>query len=298
MRSIDNLPFRSLRDLVLKELQREESVLTWNGDTIYTEHVLSGVLNSEAYLLDESAHDYLLELASGLSMGDYYRALANTRMPFESVWIEFTGLCEKDAITGDPYEPCSDGALIINSTEGIKILTARVLHDVKPWTVLYSGTEVTFGRDGQVLCSKTPIAKLYDRLALAAGYTTEDMLNRDIDTALRIGGIFAVLCAALERPRIFDREPPRPLRKSEVKGHMQASRQIPRYNPSLIRLSKIGWAERGSATRLIEGDENTSRAAHWVRGHIFLARNGKLTWRRSHIRGSGPAAGRVHRVTE
>lgn len=90
-----HLPFRSLRDVVLKELQAD-SVLTWNGDSSYTDHILPSLLASEAYLLDKSACDYLEDLSSGLSVEDYYRALANTRMPFGTVWIEFVGMSLED----------------------------------------------------------------------------------------------------------------------------------------------------------------------------------------------------------
>lgn len=293
-----HLPFRSLRDVVLKELQAD-SVLTWNGDSSYTDHILPSLLASEAYLLDESACDYLEDLSSGLSVEDYYRALANTRMPFGTVWIEFVGMSLEDDGAELSLEKCSDGALITDTPDGIRVFTATMLHDVKPWRVVYSGTEVTFHRDGEVSCSKTPISKLYDRLAAAKGISAQAMLNRDIDTALRIGGVFAVLCAALDRPRILDRKEPRPPRKSEAKAHMQASREAPAYGMSVIRLSKAGWAERvASAAEHAPGGEKSSRAAHWVRGHMFLARNGKLTWRRSHVRGTGPTSARLHHVTE
>lgn len=80
---------------------------------------------------------------------------------------------------------------------------------------------------------------------------------------------------------------------------MQASREAPAYGMSVIRLSKAGWAERvASAAEHAPGGEKSSRAAHWVRGHMFLARNGKLTWRRSHVRGTGPTSARLHHVTE
>ncbi len=52
-------PFRSLRDLVLKELQRDKSVLVWDDDWSFADDLLAGVLESEAYVLDRPAQDYL-----------------------------------------------------------------------------------------------------------------------------------------------------------------------------------------------------------------------------------------------
>lgn len=284
-------PFRSLRDLVLKELQREKSLLVWNEDSTFADGVLDGVLDSEAYILDRSARDYLLDLAAGLTVEEFYRSIANTRMPFKSVWIEAIFNLEEDE--GET----SYGAMVTEETDGIKVFAMVALHDHKPWTPIYGGAEVVFHPDGNVSCSKTPISKLYDRMGEAQGFTQEDLLNGDIDKALRIGGLFAVLCAALARPRILEREEPRLLPKSDAKSHAAAGRKAPRFAPSVIRLSKAGRAEHEASSSIGKGSVS-SRSAHWVRGHLFLARNGRLTWRRAHVRGSGDQGDRVHRVTK
>lgn len=123
------------------------------------------------------------------------------------------------------------------------------------------------------------------------------MLNDDIDKALRIGGLFAVLCAALSRPKILDHEAPRALSKSAAKALTTANRRVPRFAPSIIRLSKVGRAER-DANNAGKRAGHSVRSAHWVRGHMFLARNGRLTWRRAHLRGTGDPNERVNYVTE
>ena len=76
MRNSNTLPFRSLRDLVLKELQQDKSLLTWNNDASFTHNTLATLLASEAYLLDRSAVEYLGDLAQGLTIEDYYRSIA------------------------------------------------------------------------------------------------------------------------------------------------------------------------------------------------------------------------------
>lgn len=298
MKLDDRPPFGSLRDLVLRELQRDKSLLTWNDDTSFTTQILTEVLNSEAYILDPSAVDYLDNLASDLSQEDYYKAIANTRMPFDSVWIEFFSETEEYRDGTHWRDACINGALVTKTPEGINVFASTVLHKVTPWTVLYAGAEVLFQPDGTVSCAKSPISNLYDRMGAAEGFSAEDMLNRDIVASLRVGGVFAILCAILDRPKMIDREPTRPLRKSAKKTLERAGQSIPRYTPSVIRLSKAGFADRQAAPSENTVGQSLARSAHWVRGHMFLARNGKLTWRRSHVRGEGPISGKIHRVIE
>lgn len=284
-------PFRSLRDLVLKELQQEQSLLFWNNDPFFVEATLEGILASEAYIIDQSARDYLDDLGANLTIEEYYQSIANTRMPFESVWIEAIFDIKDDG--GET----SFGALVTNEDNGIKVFPMFVLHGLKPWHPVYSGSEVVFHPDGNVSCCPTPIAKLYERISEEKGLTREDRLNSDIDKALRIGGLFALLCAALARPKLLERETVRSLSKSDAKAYAAAARKAPRFAPSVIRLSTTGRAERDTAhSARVTGGAN--RSTHWVRGHMFLARNGRLTWRRAHVRGSGDQSDRVHLVTK
>ncbi|MCS5601789.1 MAG: hypothetical protein NZ734_06260 [Paracoccus sp.] len=293
MRNSNTLPFRSLRDLVLKELQQDKSLLTWNNDASFTHNTLATLLASEAYLLDRSAVEYLGDLAQGLTIEDYYRSIAHTRMPFPSVWIEMV-FPDTEHDAGD----ISYGALIRETNDGISVFTMFMIHMQKPWMPIYSGTEVLFCQDGQVICSTTPIANLHHRIGPAAGHSVEELLNDDVDKALRLGGIFALMCAVLERPRILEREAPQPLRKSEAKMFERISQKPPSYALSVIRLSKAGRIERDAQHQSERKGGFSSRVAHWVRGHVFLARNGKLTWRRAHVRGEGLVGDRVHRVTK
>jgi hypothetical protein len=215
--------------------------------------------------ITRSARDYLQDLASGLTIEDYYLSIANTRMPFKSVWVE--AILD---IANDGGET-SYGAFVVDEGDGIKVFVMLALHGEKPWTPIYGGAEVVFHPDGKVSCSKTPISNLYDRMGAAQGFSPDDMLNGDIDKALLIGG----LCATMARPKILDRAPRRPLPKSEAKAFAAAKRKAPRYAPSVIRLSQFGRTER-DAKQTGGRAGNAARSAHWVRGHLFLARNGRL----------------------
>lgn len=290
-------PFRSLRDLVLKELASNQSTLVWNGDRTFADDLLPDISDSEAYILDRSAQEYLAGLSDDLTQEDYFRSIAHLRLPFRSVWIESVFDGDNDHTHPDQKYEVSNGALIRQHEDGTEVMQVTVVHGEKPWRPLYSGTLVLFARDGEVICTKTPISKLYDRMAEADGFSPDALLHGDIDKAVRMAGLFSVMTAVLDRPRVLDREPPHALRKSEVKAYERAGRTAPRQEPSIIRLSSGFQVEREGPP---PGGEKTgiARAAHWVRGHLFLARNGKLTWRRAHVRGEGVPASRVHHVTE
>ncbi len=224
------------------------------------------------------------------------------------MWIETVVKEEPDEGFVGPLSDNSIGALVRETEDGVEVMTAYALHDDRPWTTVYSGTQVLFRRDGEVICTKTPISRLYDRMAEAEGYDLEAMLNADVDKALRLAGMLAGLTAILDRPHVegrqavLDREAPRGLRKTESKSYERAGRAAPRVEPGLIRLSKgFGLTQEDRHKTDSGTDSQTGRkgpAAHWVRGHLFLARNGRLTWRRPHVRGDGIAGARVHHVTE
>lgn len=286
-------PYGSLRDLVLKELQHDRSLLVWADDRSFADSILSPLLVSEAYILDDMARDYLSDIAGKLTHEDYYQSIAHMRMPFSTVWIE-TDIPEEDE--SGTYV-LTHGALVEATDEGIRVMSVFTTPDIKPWTPVYSGAQITFHRDGTVSPERTPIATLYKRMGERKGYTPEGQLNGDIDRCLRIAGLFSVMCAVLERQDILQREEPQALRKSQVKALKQASREVPRFGTSVIRLSRIGRRERDQMVEQRTAGKGGARSAHWVRGHLFLARNGKLTWRRAHVRGDGAARPHVNRVT-
>lgn len=290
MKHDDRAPFRTLRDLVLKELQGARSLLVWDDDPSFAHATLNRILDSEAYILDRHARDYLVDLSSGLSTEELLQSIGNTRMPFDSIWIET--IAELQDGSGE----ASIGALVTAETDGIKVLPVHALHDHKPWQPVYGGAEVIF-HPHDVSTTRTPVAQLYDRFAAREGVTPNDRLREDMNGAVRIGSLFAVLCATLSRPKILERDAARPLSKSDAKAANTAGRRAPRFAPSVIRLSRAGRTERDAHH---QGDRVAiaARSAHWVRGHFFLARNGQLTWRRSHVRGTGDPTERVKYVTE
>ena len=289
-------PFRSLRDLVIRELHKPASLMVWEQDRTEADRLLSAILASEAYVLDRSAHDYLVAMAQGMTRETFYRMLPELEVPFGSVWIE--AVHDDDTAEGEgPKEEMTSGALIRETDEGIEVTHVRTLNDVTPWKLLYSGTRVIFARDGGTICERLPIATFNDALGLQDGIPPENLRQGDIIRAIHILGLLALLASVLERPRTFEVEPSRSLSRGESKRQIQAGSVPPERTPTLIRLSR--YAEPVPIRTEPEGEGTGGRrAAHWVRGHLFLARNGKMTWRKRHVRGEGVPEPKVRHVTE
>jgi len=74
-------------------------------------------------------------------------------------------------------------------------------------------------------------------------------------------------------------------RQAERQGQRLPDRTVTRISLDELGLRHLE-AVRGE--RAGSGEGQGAKRAHWVRGHMFLARNGVLTWRKPHIRGIGP----------
>lgn len=74
-------------------------------------------------------------------------------------------------------------------------------------------------------------------------------------------------------------------RQAERRGETLPDRTVTR-----ISLDELGrrHLEAIRGERMGQEAGQGTKRAHWVRGHMFLARNGVLTWRKPHIRGIGP----------
>ncbi|MBO9428812.1 hypothetical protein [Sulfitobacter sp. R18_1] len=75
-----------------------------------------------------------------------------------------------------------------------------------------------------------------------------------------------------------------PKGKSASKGDMAPGVSVVTLNIEDRGLQR--FYETGSAGSFGGGGDSSARARHPVRGHLFLARNGKITWRKAHWRGS------------
>lgn len=128
----------------------------------------------------------------------------------------------------------------------------------------------------------------------------DDPLAGDISMATRLAAAVTALSAVFQRRELIEVDAAVRTSKRDRKAAEVAGRRSPDTRVGKISLGKMG--RRNLSERIRSGTNGTEhaseRAAHWVRGHLFLARNGKLTWRRPHIRGLGAPLSQVRHVTE
>lgn len=97
----------------------------------------------------------------------------------------------------------------------------------------------------------------------------------------------AALSQLLERTGSLSEEPPTRITPAQRRKLERRGAPVPITGTTKIRLGELGRRHLAATTPTTEEGKPAKRAAHWVRGHMFLARNGRLTYRRPHIRGVG-----------
>ncbi|MEY8118121.1 hypothetical protein AB9F26_07610 [Falsihalocynthiibacter sp. BN13B15] len=296
------------REQVLKDLRNPLNLLIWNRDDTYARDVEKRIKDAFAFYVDPDGVDFLQEGVQKLGEEDFFQAISNMELPFGSIWLEF------DAKTEDGMNEGRIGVVADFIPDGLRVFSAQLfkLPEDKGLVILYSGSEVLFKRDGQVEILDNPAAFHQDLLSerekgrLQRGVPPRDQIGEDTirqreSDALR----YAVRCVALllaisglhRRPEILDVEKSQEPSKRIVKQFERRGEAAPAYGLSVIRLGKEGRAAASIQHEEAKADGRLKRSAHWVRGHLFLARNGKLTWRKPHVRGEGVAIAKPRHFT-
>jgi hypothetical protein len=90
-----------------------------------------------------------------------------------------------------------------------------------------------------------------------------------------------------KRRDLLEVDDPQRTNKRVAKQYTQRDSVAPSFDLTMIRLGRAGRAQAVADAAESTDEDRRKRPAHWVRGHFFLARNGKLTWRNRHVRGEG-----------
>jgi len=288
----------TFRHAVLQDLSCEHSLLRMNEKHEFADDLRQSIMESPAFILDDSVTELTDSLASMLSKEEFFRSIPEARLPFERQWCEFK--------TRD-NDPITFGGIVERVDDGIRVrLAMRTERAAKgrKGGVLHSEADILFKNDGDVVYSETPIESFFaiiEDYSDGNGYkgsddigTLDERKSDAFDFALRLAGTMAVLAKVMEKRGTVDVLPEAKIfpidRKSvEKKGGSTLSRGVTR-----VKLGKLG--KQHLATPELKGTSGKKRAAHWVRGHMFLARNGKLTYRRPHIRGLGEVKQSVRAV--
>lgn len=286
------------RDQMLTDLASRLSTLVWNRDDGYARDVEGRIKQAFPFYIDPEAVAFLEEGTRKLTDEDFYNAISALRLPFPSVWLEL------DVETPEGYLGARLGAIIDVAEDRLRVYPAKLLRlPGKTYnTILHSGSEVAFLVDGRVELSDTPAARLLDIVTEGRkGRYRQDLPLDEIiqlDTVQeREGEAFgiAVRCVALllaisglhKRRDLLEVDDPQPTNKRVAKQYTQRDSVAPAFDLTMIRLGRAGRAQAVADAAESTDEDRRKRPAHWVRGHFFLARNGKLTWRNRHVRGEG-----------
>lgn len=299
-----------LRDNLLADLQSEDCLAIWKNDDTFARDLEKRLLAAKPFYVDQSAMDFMLESMMALSPEDFYQGIANSRMPFEETWLEI------GATTPDGKHYGRIGAMMDRTEEGLRVYTVQLFKFPKkknPLTILYSGTQILFRRDGTVEMEATPLAHFYDALEEGeAGKLTREKIysnapfdaetirareKEDLQLSTKCAALVVAFASLHNRPEIIKTDDLSPVSKKAKKSLENRGLRIPEFKLSKIQLGKNARNETQKLEAKSSNNEDKKRTAHWVRGHIFLARNGKLTWRKAHIRGVGKPAPRARQIT-
>lgn len=296
------------REQILKDLRNPLSLLIWNRDDTYARDIEKRIKDAFAFYVDPDGVDFLQEGVQKLGEEDFFNAISKMELPFSSIWLEF------DAKTEDGKNEGRIGAVADIHPDGLRVFSAQLfkLPEEKELVVLHSGSDVIFKRNGQVEISDNPAAFHQDLLTerekgrLRQGVPPGEQIGEDTVTQRERDALrYAIRCVSLllaisglhRRPEILNVEKAREPSKHIVKQFERRGETAPKFGLSVIRLGKEGRAASVIQHEDAESDGRLKRSAHWVRGHVFLARNGKLTWRKPHIRGEGAPVAKPRHFT-
>lgn len=300
-----------LRDTLLADLALPNNTLIWNGDDSFAQSVEERMLEAKPFHMDKSASKFLLDSAAQLSAEDFYHSIAKVRLPFKELWLEI------DASTPDGKHHGRLGAVIDYVEDGLRVFGAQLFKFPrnKSLSVIYSGTEVVFAADGTVSLSDTPYAYFQDavtesdkerltreKLRRDAPFDAETIRDReqnDLQTATKCVAMAMSLAGLHGRPELVEICEPTAPSKKVLKSFEHRGAKPPKFSLSTIKLGKAAAGQLKASLETADDADTVGgkRTAHWVRGHLFLARNGKLTWRKAHVRGVGKPIQTARKVT-
>ncbi|MFG6080496.1 hypothetical protein ACEUZ9_001100 [Paracoccus litorisediminis] len=282
------------RDFVLNQLPRIYSAFDLPATTAQEDVV--GIRGARALRLDQRALALVAHHVNeigGHGEGMVKQCIVEAMLPWPSTWMEYN------------LDGVHVGALIVQ--EGGKITSIAYEGDsdhreypafVTPPLMSLTLHQATGKFDLRV----TPVG-----LKMSSGLETNlqddlrTVAKRNIDLAHATISSLIVISRLIEARDVLELEPELPPSRAERRRAEREGIPAPRSRVSRLDLGRIGKAEY-RAMRPEEFPEDDDEAAikrrsHWVRGHMFIARNRQLTYRRPHIRGLGEPDSRPLDVT-
>ena len=82
------------REQVLKDLRKPSSLLISNGDDAFARDIEQRIKGAFAFYVDPAGVDFLQEGVQKLSQEDFFQAVSQVQLPFETIWLEFDAKTE------------------------------------------------------------------------------------------------------------------------------------------------------------------------------------------------------------
>lgn len=280
------------RDVVLKRLiyaKRDGRIINHEAQ----DHTIELIRTAKAVRLDQDSLALINSYANEIGDQGCRHILATTRISWPLLWFEHDEFDEDG--NRDTY-----GALF-NQTADTKsciCFAAQTPPD---------GKQVSSYRD--IICSHRTLQvtpefeharafdnhfKIENEVLSPRHGETGPILER---VTLRLMERASVLSSLLVNSNLLTYQAERPVSKLKQKAFRKVGETPPAHRVQKIDLTDLG--RKMHRLRVldedveVEGETGTSgkRRAHWVRDHMFVARNGLLTYRKAHIRGLGKLQG-------
>lgn len=178
------------------------------------------------------------------------------------------------------------------------------------------GRQSPLPQTGGVIYEDTPVAHFYDvvqegrepevdqsgrsRPPPVNGDTITDRHAKELGNTTQIAGLLSAFCGLINKREVLEVDPLWQPSRQQQRLYVQDKLPAPALGVSRVDMARLGrlqqraavedTAERSQSDAASTGPQST---AHWVHGHLFLARNGKLVWRRPRVRGAGDAYRRL-----
>lgn len=264
-----------LRDAVMKHMPKLSEEMQIGGGL--SDLLVDIIADAKAVRMDEKAMALIDSYLDDLSQDGYVDMLQNARIAWPSLWIE---LKIDDGSTA--------GALITQDERGTKSI-AFFIEDMDQATRIPPLALVTLdqNRPGSVILQKTPFLDAY--AMMEGDEAAKSMLNEAERQSLRLASIATVFSIMLAHGVMAESSKVQPISKLKRESFARQGVKPPKTRVQKIDLTDLGRRDLDARKAPSSSSDVTKgkRRAHWVRGHIFLARNGKMTYRKPHIRGGG-----------
>lgn len=264
----------------------------------------NGIARARGVCLDEKAGELLisyLEDLQALGKMDADEMIGSFRSPWPEMWMESSGRGKDADVVTVAIHVVQNGRTLNVSFWGPGDHSGGAVF-IPPLTRIAIDQETRSFQQELSAFGEAAEARrgVYAEYEPEVPVGMEEEVVRAMNLLMIASAMTAVLDASSDILRMPEEVPPSRIWRQRYR---EAGAPTARSAMSRIDLSTSGLKEYSNRV-LGEADPDDNygsggvgRRAHHVRGHMFLARNGQMTYRRPHIRGAGEVARTMMAVT-